>query len=57
MKSGCRVDECRLGPTSHLTLFTYNQFGELSAQGDAIDLGVPDANGMALMQSPSALAD
>jgi hypothetical protein len=45
------------GPTSHLTLFTYNQFGELSAQGGAIDLGVPDANGMALMQSPSALAD
>jgi hypothetical protein len=43
--------------TSHLTVFTYNVFGELSANGGAIDLGVPGANGMALMQPPPALAD
>jgi hypothetical protein len=43
--------------TSHLTVYSYNQFGELSANGNAIDLGVPDANGTALMQPPSPLAD
>ena len=36
-------------PTSHLTVFTYNRFGELSASGDTIDLGVPAPNGMAIM--------
>ena len=45
------------GATSHLTLFTYNQFGELSAHGSAIDLGVPDANGMSILQPPSSQAD
>ena len=39
-----------IGATSHLTLFTYNEFGELTASGSAIDLGVPDANGVAIMQ-------
>ena len=37
-------------PTSHLTLFTYNRFGELTASGDAIDLAVPSANGMTVLQ-------
>src|SRR5262249_27560872 len=35
--------------TSHLTLFAYNQFGELSGIGNALDLGVQDANGVAIM--------
>ncbi len=34
---------------SHLTLFTYNRFGELTASGSAITLGVPNANGVAIM--------
>jgi hypothetical protein len=34
---------------SHLTLFTYNRFGELSASGAPITLGVPGANGIAIM--------
>jgi hypothetical protein len=38
--------------TSHLTIFNYNRFGELSPNG-AINLGIPDANGMAIMQPPS----
>jgi hypothetical protein len=38
------------GPTSHLTLFTYNQFGELSPSGNPIDLAVPNANGLAVMR-------
>ena len=33
---------------SHLTLFTVNEFGELSA-GNAIDVGVTNANGVAIM--------
>jgi len=37
------------GATSHLSLFTYNAFGELSPSGTPLDLGVPNANGMALM--------
>src|SRR5262245_46251008 len=37
------------GATSHLTVFTYNQFGELSAAGNTVDLGVPNANGVAVM--------
>jgi hypothetical protein len=35
--------------TSHLTIFTYNQFAELSASGSPIDLGVRNANGVAVM--------
>jgi hypothetical protein len=35
---------------SHLTLFTYNAFGELSA-GSTITLGVPNANGIAIVPS------
>ena len=34
---------------SHLSLFTYNQFGELAATGAAITVGVPDANGVAIL--------
>jgi len=41
------------GATSHLNMFTYNQFGELSASGNILDLGVPDANGMAIMPAQS----
>jgi hypothetical protein len=37
---------------SHLSLFTYNAFGELTTSGAAITLGVPNANGVAIM-SPS----
>jgi hypothetical protein len=37
-------------PTSHVTVFTYNRFGELAACGSPVDLGVPNANGMAIMQ-------
>jgi hypothetical protein len=35
--------------TSHLTLFRYNVFGELSPSSGPIDLGVPGANGVAIM--------
>jgi hypothetical protein len=38
------------GATSHLTMFTYNRFGELSVSGSVLDLGVPDANGLAIMK-------
>jgi hypothetical protein len=38
---------------SHLSLFTYNEFGELAASGAPITLGVPNADGVAIM----ALAD
>jgi hypothetical protein len=34
---------------SHLSFFRYNAFGELSASDPAINLGVPDANGVALI--------
>jgi len=34
---------------SHLSLFTYNQFGELTASGTPITLGVANANGVAIM--------
>jgi len=37
---------------SHLSVFTYNRFGELSA-GSTITVGVPDANGVAIL-SPRA---
>ena len=38
---------------SHLSLFTYNGFGELVASAAPINLGVPDANGVAIL-SPRA---
>jgi hypothetical protein len=34
---------------SHLTLFTYNAFGELQAIGPATTLGIPNANGVAIV--------
>jgi hypothetical protein len=34
---------------SHLSLFTMNDFGELSAIGTSIDLGTANANGVAIM--------
>jgi hypothetical protein len=34
---------------SHLSLFTYNAFGELTPNGPALDLGVANANGVAIM--------
>ena len=34
---------------SHLSLFTYNAFGELTAQGSPITVGVPNANGIAIL--------
>jgi hypothetical protein len=34
---------------SHLSLFTYNQFGELAPSGTPINVGVPNANGVAIM--------
>jgi hypothetical protein len=37
---------------SHLSLFTYNRFGELRPSGAPINLGVVNANGVAIM-SPS----
>ena len=37
---------------SHLSLFAYNQFGELTAGLPAIDLTVANANGVAIMTPP-----
>jgi hypothetical protein len=37
------------GGESHLSLFAYNQFGELTASGAPINLGVANANGVAIM--------
>jgi len=37
------------GGRSHLSLFTYNKFGELTASGGPIDLGAANANGIAIM--------
>jgi len=34
---------------SHLSLFTYNKFGELTTSGAPINLGVANANGVAIM--------
>ena len=34
---------------SHLSLFTYNKYGELTASGAPINLGVANANGVAIM--------
>ena len=38
---------------SHLSVFSYNRFGELAAAGAVITIGVPDANGVAIL-SPRA---
>ena len=37
------------GGRSHLTLFSYNAFGELTALGQPIDVGVADANGVTII--------
>jgi hypothetical protein len=37
---------------SHLSLFTYNAFGELKASGAPIDLAAANANGVAIMAPP-----
>ena len=34
---------------SHLSVFTYNRFGELATTGTTITVGVPDANGVAIL--------
>lgn len=34
---------------SHLSLFIYNRFGELAPGGASITIGVPDANGVAIL--------
>jgi len=34
---------------SHLSLFTYNRFGELAASGAPITIGVANANGVAIL--------
>jgi hypothetical protein len=34
---------------SHLSVFTYNRFGELALNGAVITVGVPDANGVAIL--------
>jgi hypothetical protein len=34
---------------SHLSLFAYNRFGELTANGSALTVGAPNANGVAIM--------
>lgn len=36
---------------SHLSLFTYNKFGELTVSGAPINLGAANANGVAIMAS------
>jgi hypothetical protein len=36
---------------SHLSLFSYNEFGELTAQGAPITVGVADANGVAILSA------
>jgi DNA-binding beta-propeller fold protein YncE len=38
-----------LSGQSHLTLFAYNKFGELTGSGPAIDLKTANANGVAIM--------
>lgn len=38
------------GADSHLSVFSYNAFGELTSSGSPADLKVPSANGVAVMQ-------
>jgi hypothetical protein len=53
--SGCRRwssedDDAHHGAgQSHLSLFSYNQFGELAPAGPPITVGVADANGVAIL--------
>jgi hypothetical protein len=42
---------------SHLSLFTYNVFGELASSALPISLGVPDANGVAILSPGAAQGD
>jgi hypothetical protein len=44
----------RAAGQSHLSLFTYNAFGELTASGTPITLGVPGANGVAIVPPSDA---
>ena len=41
------------GGTSHLSMFTYNEFGELTASGTPIDLGAANANGIVVIAPKS----
>jgi len=45
----------RAGGQSHLSLFTYNQFGELTSTGGAINIAAPNANGVAIV--PPSMPD
>jgi hypothetical protein len=36
---------------SHLSLFRYNKFGELTTAGTPITVGVPNANGAAILSA------
>jgi hypothetical protein len=38
---------------SHLSVFTYNKFGELAPSGSPINIGVPNANGIAIIPPSS----
>jgi hypothetical protein len=38
---------------SHLSLFSYNEFGELTPAGTVITIGVPNANGVAIVSGRS----
>jgi hypothetical protein len=42
---------------SHLSLFTYDRFGALTAAGPAIPVGVPDANGVAVLSGDVDVQD
>ena len=37
---------------SHLTFFSYNRFGELTPSSQPVTIGVPGANGVAIMAAP-----
>jgi hypothetical protein len=41
----------RAAGQSHLTLLSYNQFGELTPSGAVINVGAPNANGVAIVAS------
>jgi hypothetical protein len=45
------------GAASHLTLFTYDELGELSPIGSALNLGVPAPDGIAIMAPEFAAAN
>lgn len=40
------------GGQSHLSLFAYNRFGELTPAGTPVSIGVADANGVAILAPP-----